>query len=108
MGYIPKKTKYATITKENKKVGKQISKLIAPPTKQLRKLPLYDFKYKGIKTNTDDTTVQKISTKDTYDPNIKNIATKPADIADNAKTLLFITYNTCYKAYPYNTKQRRK
>ena len=59
-------------------------------------------------TKTDDITKVNKSTSSKYAPTVNIIPTKPAEIADSAISLLFIIYSTYYKAYPYNTKLRRK
>lgn len=62
----------------------------APPTKYARKLPKYDFLYSGNINTTVDTASINTSIASKYDPNVNAIATKAADIADNAISLLFI------------------
>ena len=58
---MPKKVKYAGITKEKAKVGKQAITPIAPPTKYAKKPPLYELTARGIITKTEDIIVQKTS-----------------------------------------------
>ena len=100
---MPKKAKYAG--KISAKLKPEQIKAITPPAKKARKLPLYDFRYKGSNTNTDATTTINKSVISKYAPIISAIAINPAEIADNDITLLFIiyNYNTYCTTYSYNT-----
>ena len=59
-------------------------------------------------TETEEITKQNKSAISKYAPIVKTIAEKPAEIADIETILLFIIYNTYYKAYPYNTMLHKR
>ena len=100
---MPKKVKYAG--KISVKLRPEHNSAITPPAKKARKLPLYDFKYKGSNTNTDATATISKSVISKYAPIISAMAINPAEIADKDITLLFIicNYSTYCTTNSYNT-----
>ena len=88
-GKLPKNKKKAGITTTVTLKPEKI-KAITPPDKKDKKPALYDLKYSGSKTVTDERVKQNKSAIETYAPIVKIIAVMAAVIAETARSLLFI------------------